>query len=149
MIYTLMMYHQNQLQAHKRGSEALGAGGSNISSQMPFHLNEAQCTALESLYNTLTTKAGVHTCKQALYSVFFSLYLEDQPLSQALQTFTSPVAAYFALRCWNNLSGMFINIQDIPVALAKLQYSIRLRCFHKILLSLPAKELEIGNEWVE
>ena len=114
---------------------------------MPFNLSHTQCTVLEKLFTALITKAGILARKQALYDVLFSLYLEDQPLAQALQTFTSPVAAYFVLRCWDDTNGMFINIRDIPVALAKLQYSIRLRCSHKILLSLT--EQKSGGDWMK
>ena len=132
-----MMYHQNKHQAIKKEKLATE----------PFCLSNTQCAALEGLYKALTTKIGMQVRKQALYDVLFSLYLEDQTLAQAVQTFTSPVAAYFALRCWDDLNGKFINIRDIPVALAKLQYSIRLCCSHKILLSLA--EPKMGEEWIE
>lgn len=143
MVFALMMYHQNQLQAVDRQGSILEP---EESTQTLFNLSHTQCAALETLYKSLITEAGTHTCKQALYQVLFSLYLEDQPLAQAAKTFTSPVAAYFALKCWDD-NGMFINTRDIPVALAKLQYSIRLRCSHKILLSIG--EQGMGNQWVE
>ena len=136
MVFTLMMYHLNKHHVAK-GELA----------QVPFHLSNTQCAALEELQRALTPRAGMQDRKQAFYNVLFSLYLEDQALAQAVQTFTSPVAAYFALRCWDDLNGTFINIRDIPVALAKLQYSIRLRCSHKILLSLT--EQKMGEEWME
>ena len=125
------MYHKNQ---------------PGVIAQMPFYLSDTQCTALGKLYNALITN-NKYTLKKALYGVFYALYLEDQPLSQAAQTFTSPVATYFALRCWDVQNGMFINVRGIPVALAKLQYSIRLRCSHKILLSMEKKGM--GEEWLE
>jgi len=131
-----MMYHSNKHQVTKEDL-----------TQVPFHLSNTQCTALEELQRALTPRAGMQVHKQAFYNVLFSLYLEDRALDQAVQTFTSPVAAYFALRCWDDLNGTFINVRDIPVALAKLQYSIRLRCSHKILLSLTEKKM--GEEWME
>jgi len=137
MVFTLMKYHEKECQTTKNEEFA----------QAPFHLSNTQCAALEALHRALTTRVGMKVCKQALYNVLFSLYLEDQPLGQAVQTFTSPVAAYFALRCWDDPNAMFINIRDIPVALAKLQYSIRLRCSHMILLSLT--EQKTGAEWME
>lgn len=137
-----MTYHQNQLQ--KRSLEL------EESAQMPFDLSDTQSAALEALYKVLTTERRLRTHKEALHDVFVSLYMEDQPLGKAMQTFTSPVAAYFALKCWDNLNGTFINVRDIPVALAKLQYSIRLRCFHEILShnKLSSEEEASGNEWM-
>lgn len=136
-----MMYCQSQLQGFTRNN------GEFDHSHMPFHFSNTQQNALKALYNLMTKKEKSSPKKAALYNVFFSLYMEDQPLSQALQTFSSPVAAYFALKCWDNLNGTFINIRDIPVALAKLQYSIRLRCFHKILLSI--KDEKMAQVWIE
>jgi hypothetical protein len=148
MICILMMYHQSQLQNLARDGGEANTEEPDLSPHMPFHFSETQCVALETLYNLLITKGGKSGPKKAaLYGVFYSLYMEDQPLSKALQSFASPVAAYFALRCWDNLNGTFINVRDIPVALAKLQYSIRLRCSHKILHS--AKGDKMAQMWIK
>jgi hypothetical protein len=105
-----MMYHQSQLQNLARDGGEANTEESDLSPHMPFHFSETQCVALETLYNLLITKRGKSGPKKtALYGVFSSLYMEDQPLSKALQTFASPVAAYFALRCWDDLHGTFIN----------------------------------------
>jgi hypothetical protein len=147
MIWVLMMYCQSQLRDSAGNSRGLSPQESNHSPHIPFHFSNTQQNALETLYNLMARKERSGPRKAALYNVFFSLYMEDQPLSQALQTFSSPVADYFALKCWDDLNRAFINVRDIPVALAKLQYSIRLCCFHKILFSIEDKK--IAQVWIE
>lgn len=148
MIYALMLFQKNNPKAFRKADGKKRAGKPNSSHQIPFCLTPTQLTALSALLNSLTAKAKKDECEEALHSVFYSLYMDDQPLAIALQTFASPVAAFFALRCWNNTDGSFINVRDIPVALAKLQYSIRLRCSHKLLVSLKENDMELGGDWM-
>jgi hypothetical protein len=102
-----------------------------------------QSASLERLWTCLNaTRFHCKDAEEALFDTFYALYFPRDNLLQATEKFRSPVWVFMAICCLSNDSkGGYQDPALIPPVISQVQYSMRLRAFHKIRSSL-LKEIE-------
>jgi hypothetical protein len=124
-------------QSRQRGkSKAVTAPPDSISSPIVF--NKQQREAVATLDHLLHAEQfHIPMAEKARYAVLESIYFPRDNTETALRPFTSPLMAFAAMCCLEQHGGaVYAPIFLLPPKLSKMQFSVRLAGFHKLLLKL-------------
>ncbi|RXW11221.1 hypothetical protein EST38_g14634 [Candolleomyces aberdarensis] len=97
-----------------------------------FCFDERQKACLKNLTETLQEGlAPPGTVADDVMDTLHALYFPDSPESASFDVFSDVLTVYISLMCLT-IEGSPVDLSQIPVFLAKVQFSMRLRAYHHI-----------------
>lgn len=111
--------------------------------------------ALDKILDADTLVFPNPTASQAKYEVLYSLYFPENNTFYARKPFSSPLKVFLSLLCLDRQPerAFYASLSDFPPLLSKMQFSVRLAGFHKLVMNLealnPTNLLEEDPDWLE
>lgn len=126
---TLVQYVLHEIQLLRWMIYGVSHPLKNKSGEPLLVFDQKQKSSLCNLISALKKPEDVKKHASLVNAALHNLYFPDYPDRAAFNVFSSPIAVYMAVRCITK-EGAPIPLRDIPVLLARVQFSFRLRAYH-------------------
>lgn len=105
---------------------------------LPFNLLDSEIESVKSLRDWLRSRKfseNLNEGKTRLYNCLLAFYMPKNS-TRLSQLFESPLIAFLAMKCRIGSSSSYATLEDIPIFLNQIQFSLRLRIFHHAMHNL-------------